>query len=92
MAQGGKVGDGLWVLGSLVCVGRNDRWWPLTGPLGELIPASTLALGDCPAWDLPAGARYHALLIPSCPGALADLASSGSLARILQHFRSENSR
>ncbi|XP_032735728.1 glutamine amidotransferase-like class 1 domain-containing protein 1 isoform X3 [Lontra canadensis] len=38
------------------------------------------------------GARYHALLIPSCPGALADLASSGSLARILQHFRSENSR
>uniref|UniRef100_A0A8C9KNG9 Glutamine amidotransferase-like class 1 domain-containing protein 1 n=1 Tax=Panthera tigris altaica TaxID=74533 RepID=A0A8C9KNG9_PANTA len=38
------------------------------------------------------GARYHALLIPSCPGALADLASSGSLARILQHFRSESSR
>nr|XP_034363715.1 glutamine amidotransferase-like class 1 domain-containing protein 1 isoform X1 [Arvicanthis niloticus] len=36
------------------------------------------------------GARYHALLIPSCPGALADLASSGSLARILQHFRSES--
>uniref|UniRef100_A0A8I3X3R9 Glutamine amidotransferase-like class 1 domain-containing protein 1 n=1 Tax=Callithrix jacchus TaxID=9483 RepID=A0A8I3X3R9_CALJA len=35
------------------------------------------------------GARYHALLIPSCPGALSDLASSGSLARILQHFRSE---
>uniref|UniRef100_A0A2K5RKI1 Glutamine amidotransferase-like class 1 domain-containing protein 1 n=1 Tax=Cebus imitator TaxID=2715852 RepID=A0A2K5RKI1_CEBIM len=35
------------------------------------------------------GARYHALLIPSCPGALTDLASSGSLARILQHFRSE---
>uniref|UniRef100_A0A9L0RET4 Glutamine amidotransferase-like class 1 domain-containing protein 1 n=1 Tax=Equus caballus TaxID=9796 RepID=A0A9L0RET4_HORSE len=38
------------------------------------------------------GARYHALLIPSCPGALSDLASSGSLARILQHFRSESSR
>uniref|UniRef100_A0A8I4A0F3 Glutamine amidotransferase-like class 1 domain-containing protein 1 n=1 Tax=Callithrix jacchus TaxID=9483 RepID=A0A8I4A0F3_CALJA len=38
------------------------------------------------------GARYHALLIPSCPGALSDLASSGSLARILQHFRSERSR
>uniref|UniRef100_A0A9L0RDZ5 Glutamine amidotransferase-like class 1 domain-containing protein 1 n=1 Tax=Equus caballus TaxID=9796 RepID=A0A9L0RDZ5_HORSE len=36
------------------------------------------------------GARYHALLIPSCPGALSDLASSGSLARILQHFRSES--
>ncbi|KAK7801705.1 hypothetical protein U0070_013199 [Myodes glareolus] len=36
------------------------------------------------------GARYHALLIPSCPGALTDLASSGSLARILQHFRSES--
>ncbi|XP_049637208.1 glutamine amidotransferase-like class 1 domain-containing protein 1 [Suncus etruscus] len=34
------------------------------------------------------GARYHALLIPSCPGALSDLLSSGSLARILQHFRS----
>ncbi|PNI26846.1 GATD1 isoform 7 [Pan troglodytes] len=38
------------------------------------------------------GARYHALLIPSCPGALTDLASSGSLARILQHFHSESSR
>uniref|UniRef100_A0AC11E5P9 Uncharacterized protein n=1 Tax=Ovis aries TaxID=9940 RepID=A0AC11E5P9_SHEEP len=38
------------------------------------------------------GARYHALLIPSCPGALVDLASSGSLARILQHFHSESSR
>ncbi|XP_057585914.1 glutamine amidotransferase-like class 1 domain-containing protein 1 isoform X5 [Hippopotamus amphibius kiboko] len=36
------------------------------------------------------GARYHALLIPSCPGALVDLVSSGSLARILQHFRSES--
>ncbi|XP_045437035.1 glutamine amidotransferase-like class 1 domain-containing protein 1 isoform X5 [Pipistrellus kuhlii] len=36
------------------------------------------------------GARYHALLIPSCPGALADLANSGSLARILQHFHSES--
>ncbi|XP_015417885.1 PREDICTED: Parkinson disease 7 domain-containing protein 1, partial [Myotis davidii] len=36
------------------------------------------------------GARYHALLIPSCPGALADLASSGSLARILRHFHSES--
>ncbi|XP_016075103.1 PREDICTED: Parkinson disease 7 domain-containing protein 1, partial [Miniopterus natalensis] len=36
------------------------------------------------------GARYHALLIPSCPGALVDLASSGSLARILQHFRLES--
>ncbi|XP_052517856.1 glutamine amidotransferase-like class 1 domain-containing protein 1 isoform X2 [Budorcas taxicolor] len=36
------------------------------------------------------GARYHALLIPSCPGALVDLASSGSLARILQHFHSES--
>ncbi|KAM6172068.1 glutamine amidotransferase-like class 1 domain-containing protein 1 isoform 1-T1 [Erethizon dorsatum] len=36
------------------------------------------------------GARYHALLIPSCPGALADLANSGSLARILQHFQSES--
>ncbi|XP_076971398.1 glutamine amidotransferase-like class 1 domain-containing protein 1 isoform X2 [Tamandua tetradactyla] len=36
------------------------------------------------------GARYHALLVPSCPGALADLASSGSLARILQHFHTES--
>ncbi|XP_045414481.1 glutamine amidotransferase-like class 1 domain-containing protein 1 isoform X1 [Lemur catta] len=36
------------------------------------------------------GARYHALLIPSCPGALVDLASSGSLARILQHFHAES--
>ncbi|XP_010638657.1 glutamine amidotransferase-like class 1 domain-containing protein 1 isoform X3 [Fukomys damarensis] len=36
------------------------------------------------------GARYHALLIPSCPGALVDLANSGSLARILQHFQSES--
>ncbi|XP_048342930.1 glutamine amidotransferase-like class 1 domain-containing protein 1 isoform X2 [Sphaerodactylus townsendi] len=36
------------------------------------------------------GARYHALLIPDCPGAVTDLANSGYLARILQHFRSEN--
>ncbi|XP_054826552.1 glutamine amidotransferase-like class 1 domain-containing protein 1 isoform X2 [Eublepharis macularius] len=36
------------------------------------------------------GARYHALLIPDCPGAMTDLANSGYLARILQHFTSEN--
>ncbi|XP_048710788.1 glutamine amidotransferase-like class 1 domain-containing protein 1 isoform X4 [Caretta caretta] len=36
------------------------------------------------------GARYHALLIPNCPGALTDLANSGYLARILQHFSNEN--
>ncbi|XP_069079202.1 glutamine amidotransferase-like class 1 domain-containing protein 1 isoform X1 [Pleurodeles waltl] len=35
------------------------------------------------------GARYHALLIPNCPGAMSDLANSGSLARILQHFATE---
>ncbi|XP_044540695.1 glutamine amidotransferase-like class 1 domain-containing protein 1, partial [Gracilinanus agilis] len=35
------------------------------------------------------GARYHALLIPSCPGALTDLANSGYLARILEHFSAE---
>uniref|UniRef100_A0A7N4PIR6 Glutamine amidotransferase-like class 1 domain-containing protein 1 n=1 Tax=Sarcophilus harrisii TaxID=9305 RepID=A0A7N4PIR6_SARHA len=35
------------------------------------------------------GARYHALLIPSCPGALTDLANSGYLARILEHFSTE---
>lgn len=35
------------------------------------------------------GARYHALLIPNCPGAMSDLANSGSLARILQHFSTE---
>ncbi|XP_053881327.1 glutamine amidotransferase-like class 1 domain-containing protein 1 isoform X2 [Malaclemys terrapin pileata] len=36
------------------------------------------------------GARYHALLIPNCPGALTDLANNGYLARILQHFSNEN--
>uniref|UniRef100_A0A8D0BZ23 Glutamine amidotransferase-like class 1 domain-containing protein 1 n=1 Tax=Salvator merianae TaxID=96440 RepID=A0A8D0BZ23_SALMN len=36
------------------------------------------------------GARYHVLLIPDCPGAVTDLANSGYLARILQHFSSEN--
>ncbi|XP_074853974.1 glutamine amidotransferase-like class 1 domain-containing protein 1 isoform X4 [Carettochelys insculpta] len=36
------------------------------------------------------GARYHALLIPNCPGAMTDLANSGYLAKILQHFCSEN--
>uniref|UniRef100_A0ABK0LYL5 Glutamine amidotransferase-like class 1 domain-containing protein 1 n=1 Tax=Rattus norvegicus TaxID=10116 RepID=A0ABK0LYL5_RAT len=49
--------------------------------------------GQCclqPTGGHPGGARYHALLIPSCPGALTDLASSGSLARILQHFHSES--
>ncbi|XP_048829074.1 glutamine amidotransferase-like class 1 domain-containing protein 1 [Brienomyrus brachyistius] len=35
------------------------------------------------------GARYQALLIPDCPGALSDLAHSGSLARILAHFTSQ---
>lgn len=35
------------------------------------------------------GARYHALLIPSSPGAMSDLAHSGYLAKILQHFISE---
>ncbi|XP_030646525.1 glutamine amidotransferase-like class 1 domain-containing protein 1 isoform X1 [Chanos chanos] len=35
------------------------------------------------------GARYQALLIPDCPGALHDLAHSGSLARILTHFTSQ---
>ncbi|XP_044281651.1 glutamine amidotransferase-like class 1 domain-containing protein 1 isoform X1 [Varanus komodoensis] len=35
------------------------------------------------------GARYHAVLIPDCPGAMTDLANSGYLARILQHFSSE---
>ncbi|CAB1322558.1 unnamed protein product [Coregonus sp. 'balchen'] len=34
-------------------------------------------------------ARYQALLIPDCPGALTDLAHSGSLARILAHFTSQ---
>uniref|UniRef100_A0A3Q3VZB5 Glutamine amidotransferase-like class 1 domain-containing protein 1 n=1 Tax=Mola mola TaxID=94237 RepID=A0A3Q3VZB5_MOLML len=32
------------------------------------------------------GARYQGLLIPDCPGALNDLAHSGSLHRILTHF------
>lgn len=35
------------------------------------------------------GARYQALLIPDCPGALSDLAHSGSLARILTYFISQ---
>ncbi|KAM5138438.1 glutamine amidotransferase-like class 1 domain-containing protein 1 isoform 2-T2 [Mantella aurantiaca] len=35
------------------------------------------------------GSRYHALLIPHCPGAMTDLANSGYLARILQHFKAE---
>ncbi|XP_061856612.1 glutamine amidotransferase-like class 1 domain-containing protein 1 isoform X2 [Colius striatus] len=36
------------------------------------------------------GTRYHALLIPNCPGAMTDLANSGYLAKILQHFSAEN--
>ncbi|CAG08765.1 unnamed protein product, partial [Tetraodon nigroviridis] len=32
------------------------------------------------------GARYQVLLIPDCPGALSDLAHSGSMHRILTHF------
>lgn len=35
------------------------------------------------------GARYQTLLIPDCPGALTDLAHSGSLARILSQFSSQ---
>lgn len=41
--------------------------------------------------DLFAGARYQVLLIPDCPGALNDLAHSGSLHRILTHFTSQQS-
>lgn len=64
-----------------------------------MVCGSSKTVGPCEAsvsWPcphltcVPPGARYHALLIPSCPGALTDLASSGSLARILQHFRSES--
>ncbi|NWU88797.1 GALD1 protein, partial [Upupa epops] len=36
------------------------------------------------------GTRYHALLIPDCPGAVTDLANSGYLAKILQHFSAES--
>ncbi|KAM4573780.1 glutamine amidotransferase-like class 1 domain-containing protein 1 [Odontesthes bonariensis] len=36
------------------------------------------------------GARYQALLIPDCPGALNDLAHSGSLHRILTQFISQH--
>ncbi|XP_043561926.1 glutamine amidotransferase-like class 1 domain-containing protein 1 isoform X2 [Chiloscyllium plagiosum] len=35
------------------------------------------------------GARYNAILIPNCPGAMVDLATSGYLAKILQHFCAE---
>ncbi|XP_043915651.1 glutamine amidotransferase-like class 1 domain-containing protein 1 isoform X2 [Protopterus annectens] len=35
------------------------------------------------------GARYHAVLIPNCPGAMEDLHVSGYLAKILQHFITE---
>ncbi|XP_073410485.1 glutamine amidotransferase-like class 1 domain-containing protein 1 [Dendrobates tinctorius] len=35
------------------------------------------------------GSHYHALLIPHCSGAMTDLANSGYLARILQHFKTE---
>lgn len=59
------------------------------GRTGQGARASALEADQGPRPS--AGARYHALLIPSCPGALADLASSGSLARILQHFQAEGS-
>lgn len=60
---------------------------------GQRVPVEDSVSWRCPYLTcvFPLGARYHALLIPSCPGALTDLASSGSLARILQHFRSESS-
>ncbi|XP_051885344.1 glutamine amidotransferase-like class 1 domain-containing protein 1 [Pristis pectinata] len=35
------------------------------------------------------GARYNAILIPNCPGAMVDLATSGYLAKILQNFCAE---
>lgn len=72
--------------------GLHGREEP-SGSLWRVCPGHTLVADTWPlGWCLPPGARYHALLIPSCPGALADLASSGSLARILQHFHSESSR
>lgn len=42
--------------------------------------------------DPSPGARYQGLLIPDCPGALNDLAHSGSLHRILTHFISHQSK
>ncbi|XP_078405230.1 glutamine amidotransferase-like class 1 domain-containing protein 1 isoform X2 [Cetorhinus maximus] len=35
------------------------------------------------------GTRYNAIMIPNCPGAMVDLATSGYLAKILQHFCAE---
>lgn len=52
-----------------------------------------LLVGLCSlkTWRPFPGARYQALLIPDCPGALNDLAHSGSLHRILTHFISHQS-
>lgn len=71
--------------------GRLETWSVVTSR--QWVPVEGAVSWPCPYLTcvFPPGARYHALLIPSCPGALADLASSGSLARILQHFRSESS-
>ncbi|XP_060132487.1 glutamine amidotransferase-like class 1 domain-containing protein 1 isoform X3 [Zootoca vivipara] len=65
------------------------------GLFPKLTSCTLLHPGGCDwfgvmALPLIPGARYHALLIPDCPGAMVDLANNGYLARILQHFSSEN--
>lgn len=58
-----------------------------------LVSFLLLLLGLCSfmSWRPFPGARYQALLIPDCPGALNDLAHSGSLHRILTQFISQHS-
>lgn len=69
------------------------RWWEYLFHAHSAVFMSAALTTICSLvsrWPL-LGARYQALLIPHCPGALNDLAHSGSLHRILAHFISQQS-
>ncbi len=72
---------------------RIYRWWEYSfhGHLAVFMCALLFGLCSLKSWWPFPGARYQALLIPDCPGALNDLAHSGSLHRILTHFISHQS-
>lgn len=63
-----------------VCVDEESARWTQDFSAKPLASPAKLESID--------GGRYHALLIPDGPGALTDLAHSGSLARVLTHFAS----
>ncbi|NXY86479.1 GALD1 protein, partial [Alcedo cyanopectus] len=103
VASAAIAGEMLWGLREGSCRGAKQRLWAVS-PQGKPLDFGGMSEGTArwiqdfrmKSYSSPAklesidGARYHALLIPDCPGAVTDLANSGYLAKILQHFSTEN--